>query len=89
MSRGWTFRFCRKHFLLLQSIPEPSTPLPPALEREVATFVQILRHKVTKEGYKDTNIIAMDEVPLQILLKGVFVREYFDRWTFIFNKQYF
>lgn len=51
-------------------MPDPSVSLPVAMEWQVTLFQQALQETVQKENYIETDIIAMDEVPLHFLPKG-------------------
>ncbi|XP_046668918.1 uncharacterized protein LOC124359860 isoform X2 [Homalodisca vitripennis] len=69
VSRGWTFRFCKKHHRLLVALPEPTTPLPSAMEVQVLEYRENIQNIVKNFNYRDLNIIAMDEIPLHFLPK--------------------
>uniref|UniRef100_A0A1B6LTQ0 HTH CENPB-type domain-containing protein n=1 Tax=Graphocephala atropunctata TaxID=36148 RepID=A0A1B6LTQ0_9HEMI len=69
VSRGWTFRFCKKHHKLLVALPEPTTSLPSAMELQVVKYREHLHNTVKAFNYTNTNIIAMDEIPLHFLPK--------------------
>ncbi|XP_054273433.1 uncharacterized protein LOC128993503 [Macrosteles quadrilineatus] len=69
MSRGWTFRFCKKYSALLQALPAPETPLPVELEQLVSEYKQKLHDLISRQQLSEDCIIALDEIPLHLLPK--------------------
>lgn len=71
VSRGWTFRFCKKYHKLLLKLPNPSTPLFSAMELQVCNYRKLVQDTLATYGTTKVSVVAMDEVPLQLLPKGI------------------